>query len=113
MHVNYPPDPLEVTRARRAADKARFEALPPDKCMLCEVEGPDMRGLYVSCGYAVHEAVPEMIDTWLVKEPVGVPFWYLRICKSCRGAFLQHLATWADERKQRRGLEMTTDGGDY
>jgi hypothetical protein len=100
---SYPPDPMEVTRTRRAADKARFEALPPDKCMACGAEGPDMRSLTISCGYALSEAVPAMIDLWEVTGPPGG--WYLRVCKDCRAAFMQRLAGWFEDRKQ--------SGGDY
>lgn len=103
----------DAREQRRAADAARYRGLDADKCQLCGAEGPDKRTLLMSCFYALEEAVPEFIDltdTNLLVDNLG--FYYLRICKTCRGDLLGRLKQWGDERRARRGLPMDHDGGE-
>lgn len=94
---------LDETAARRKADAKRFAKADEQLCMLCWAYGNDKRSLFVSCFYAVHEAVPEAID---LKERG----YYLRICKACRGDFLGKMRQWADERRALRDTPKDHDG---
>ena len=104
-------DLIAESETRRTRDAGRFGALDWDACQLCESRGPDRRSLIVNCGYAVHEVIPEAIDVHSVPDMEGRGY-FLRICKSCRGALLGHLQAWRDERVARRGLPMDEDGDD-
>jgi hypothetical protein len=114
-------DMLEKSKARQRQDAERYANLDHDECQLCGVHGEDKRSLTVECFYAVHEAIPEAIDLFLVNEsdPSSGPLpddqgskqgYYLRICKECRGRFLGHLKTWAEESRAKRGKPMDHDG---
>lgn len=89
-------------------DRGRYENHDGDLCMLCGAHGSDKRNLFVSCLYAIHEVVPEAIDLRAAgTERVG---YYLRICKSCRGRFLEGLGRWRAECIALRGTPMDHDG---
>jgi len=103
---------IEDAKSRRKRDAERWETLDKDACMLCEAAGPDMRSLFLACGYLISEVVPEAIDLEDCPENISSRGWYLRICKSCRGAFLSMLADWKTERIHRRGVAKDSDGGD-
>lgn len=94
---------IQKIQLRRERDKVRFETLDDDLCMLCGAYGPDKRNLVIECFYDVSEAVPEAIDLGLV-DVYNNRGWYLRVCKNCRGEFLDLLADW---RKQRIALRNT------
>jgi len=107
-------DILEKTRIRRERDARRFAALDSDLCMLCGAYGADKRSLFVECGYAVEEAVPEAIDLFAVEnEALRNRGYYLLLCKSCRGALLQHMQEWRNERVALRGAPKDHDGYDW
>lgn len=103
---------VEENNNRRKRDAQRWEDLDQDACMLCEAAGPDMRSLFLACGYLISEVVPEAIDLVDCPEGVSNRGWYLKICKSCRGAFLSMLADWKTKRIHRRGVAKNSDGGD-
>ncbi|KKM26437.1 hypothetical protein LCGC14_1584850 [marine sediment metagenome] len=102
-------DLLEKPEKRRVADKIRYDSLDSDECMLCHAHGADKRPLTIACFYDISEAIPEAIDLWYV-EGMRDRGWYLRICKHCRGALLQHLGTWRADRINRRDLTLNHDG---
>lgn len=95
---------------RRARSAARFEALDPDECQLCGAHGPDKRSLFIDCGYALYEAVDEVIDIRDLELERGRGY-YLLLCKSCRGRLLAALERWAEECRLLRGLPKDSDGG--
>src|SRR6185295_10477255 len=97
-------DILEKTDRRRSEDAERYKNLDEAECMLCHAYGYDKRSLTLNCFYAVEEAVPEVIDLRKCGDDVKALGYYLRICKTCRGALLQHLRQWRDERVARRHL---------
>lgn len=101
---------LDLNRARSERDAKRFEEHDSDLCMLCFACGGDMRSLFVSCLYAVHEAVPEAIDLWLCGEGLKDRGYYLCICKTCRGTFLTMMESWRTERIALREIEKDSDG---
>ena len=92
---------IDAKKKREEAEKKR-EALDGDACMLCDAYGNDKRNWYSSCFYAIDESVPEALD--LEKG------FYLRICKSCRGRYLQLLREWRDECVSLRGQPKDHDG---
>lgn len=105
-------DMIERTDQRRAEDAQRYADLDGDLCQLCHAYGADKRNLFLTCLYAVHEVVPEAIDTYAVEmlpeERRGD--YYLRICKACRAGFLNHLQQWRNERVALRGMPKDHDG---
>jgi hypothetical protein len=104
---------FDKIRERNRNDKRRYEKLDSDECQLCEAYGNDKRSLYIKCFYDVSEAVPEMISLQDVEE-INIAmsnFFYLRICKSCRGSLLGHLREWAASRRTLRGIPKDHDGG--
>lgn len=104
---------IEDTRREREADAKRFEEHDGDLCMLCHAYGADKRNLFMSCLYDLKEVVPEFIDMSDVDKAAGNDFYrgyYLRICKSCRGALLGHLRRWAAERRNLRNTPKNHDG---
>ena len=96
--------------ARRAADAKRYEGADEALCMICWAYGNDKRSLFLSCFYAVHEAIPEAIDLASCGEKLKDRGYYLRICKSCRASLLDHLRRWADERRTLRDTPKDHDG---
>lgn len=99
---------MDWQKERRKSDAERLEKSDGDLCMLCHAYGADKRSLYISCLYAMNEVVPEMIDlTDTDRKQHG---YYLRICKSCRGSLLGHIADWAEERRDRRSMPKDHDG---
>lgn len=97
--------------ARREADAERYAAHDPDLCMLCGAYGADKRSLFVNCGYAVHEFVPEAILLRGLADPeMRRRGYYLNLCKSCRGRLLEKLAEWRAECIGLRGMAMDHDG---
>lgn len=105
-------DMIAKSDARREADAARYTALDSDLCMLCGAYGQDKRSLWMDCGYAIHEAVPEVIDLFAVPTVMKAlkGFYYLHFCKTCRAGLLAHLRRWRDERIAARGTAMDSDG---
>lgn len=102
-------DHLKAAQMRRALDAERYHHSDPDLCMLCGAYGADKRSLRIGCGYAVHEAVPEAIDLFDIPEMREFGY-YLRLCKSCRGALLQHMEQWRRERIELRDQPKDHDG---
>jgi hypothetical protein len=103
-------DIVRETEERRENGARAHKEHDSDLCMLCHAYGADKRSLFVDCFYAIEEAVPEALD---VREVEGIPDgYYLRICKSCRGALLGHLQEWRNERVARRSVPKDDDGGD-
>lgn len=101
---------LEALLAERAEyeqrSKEAYDQMDGDLCMLCHAYGQDKRNLRVECMYAVEEVVPEALSL----RDEGAHYYYLRICKSCRGALLDHMATWREERVALRGRPKDHDG---
>jgi hypothetical protein len=96
---------------RRQADAKRFEELDGDLCMLCGAYGADKRSIFMSCLYAIYEVLPEAIQLWYVPGFEEVKHqYYLRVCKSCRGAWLGKLEEWRKDRMALRGQAKTHDG---
>ncbi len=93
---------LDKIKENRNADAKAFEALDKDLCMLCGAYGADKRSWQSSCFYAIDEAVPEALD---LKDG-----FYLRICKSCRGRYLEGLRRWREECVGLRGFTKDHDG---
>ena len=104
---------LDRTRNRQFDDAERYDSLDPDECQLCGAYGADKRTLRLSCFYAVHEVVPEAVDLaeCNVPEPLR-SFYYLRICKNCRGELLSALGEWRDAMVARRDAPKDHDGHD-
>lgn len=105
---------LEERKQRSKVDAKRFHDLDSDLCQLCEAKGEDKRSLWIQCFYDVKEVLPEAID---LDQAVGISddlrdFYYLRICKACRGDLLSLLGLWRNKRIERRGLPMDHDGND-
>lgn len=96
--------------AQREKDRQRYESQDDDLCMICHAYGSDKRSLFVSCGYQMKEAVPEMIDLFACGESVKGRGYYLNLCKSCRGSLLVHFREWANERRELRPLPKDHDG---
>ena len=103
---------LDAHDRRRAHDAERYATHHDDLCMLCHAYGSDKRSLFLRCLYAVNEAVPEAIDTFAVETlPEALRgFYYLRICKSCRGRLLGHLRDWRGECMVMRPVLKDHDG---
>ena len=105
-------DYLARIKERRAADAKRYAELDEALCMICGAYGADKRSFWLSCFYAVNEVVPEVIDTFDVPDmPERMRgFYYLRICKVCRGNMLGKLKEWRDEGIAKRGMKLDHDG---
>jgi hypothetical protein len=97
---------------RRERDAKRYADHDHDLCMLCHAYGADKRSLFIACGYAVHEAVPEAIDLYGVEGELQNRGYFLCLCKSCRGALLGHLQEWRNEQIARRNVPKDHDGRD-
>jgi len=104
-------DLLTRTLERREQDAKRYRELDMDSCILCDAYGADKRSLFIDCLYDISEVIPEAIDLHGCGESLKNRGWYLRICKSCRGALLAHLLEWRTERAALRGLPKGHDGG--
>lgn len=100
---------LQASVERRAAGAAAFAARDQDLCMLCGAHGPDKRSLFIDCGYAVYEVVPEVLDVQDLELKRGRGY-YLLICKSCRASLLTKMQEWRDERVSLRDLPKDHDG---
>ena len=100
---------INESEERREQDRIRYEQHDSNRCMLCHAEGYDMRSLLIRCFYAVHEFVPEVIDLFLTGSDYK-DFYYLRICKTCRGDLLTTLGAWAERRKSLRSVPKDSDG---
>lgn len=74
-----------------------------DICVLCHAHGPDKRTLIMACVYHITEMVPEA-------ELHEDKLYYARICKTCRGEFLDGLRVWRDQCVRRRALDKDHDG---
>lgn len=98
---------LAERKATRDAGAQAYRDHDEDLCMLCHAHGEDKRSLRIECFYAVDEVVPEALDLSLVEGEGG---YYLRICKSCRGALLDRLAEWREERVALRSALKDHDG---
>lgn len=104
-------DIIKETERRRAHDAERYAAHDPDLCMLCHAYGADKRSLFVACGYAVYEAVPEAISLHACpNEVLRNRGYYLLLCKSCRSRLLGHMQQWRDECVALRGQPKDHDG---
>lgn len=101
---------LEAQAAQREADAMRFERVEQNVCMVCRTEGPDKRNLIVSCLYDVREVAPEFIDLDGIKGELKGHGFYLRICKTCRAAFLSAVGAWFRARASLRGVHLGPDG---
>lgn len=97
----------KATRERRERDAETHAQLDKDLCMLCHAHGEDKRSLRIECFYAVEEVVPEALDLYDVGGEWG---YFLRICKSCRGALLDRLGEWRNERVALRDQPKDHDG---
>lgn len=111
-------DPLDFlgrmvaeTKAKREADADTFLLRDTDLCMLCHAYGADKRSLFIDCGYAIHEVLPEVLDIRDVEPKLerGNAY-YLLICKSCRGRLLTMLGQWGDDCKALRSESKDHDG---
>ncbi len=102
---------LAEKEARKKRDVERWKDHDGDLCMLCHAYGADKRSLFVACFYDVHEVVPEVIDLHgCDTERKG---YYLRICKTCRGEFLEMMRSWRADRVAERETPKDHDGSDY
>lgn len=101
------------TNARRETDAKRFLESDRDLCMICWAYGEDKRSMYLSCGYAVNEAVPEALDTFGVGHDYVGRGYFLNLCKSCRASMLGHMRAFADERRALRNVPKDHDGHVY
>lgn len=102
-------DLIEKSNLRRERDAETYHALDAEECMLCNAYGADKRSLFIDCGYAIHEVVPEAPDIRALVLDRGRGY-YLLICKSCRGRLLGALQGWANECRSLRGLPKDHDG---
>ena len=103
-------DIIRCNQERRKADAKRFRESDDNLCMLCHAYGEDKRSLFISCFYAVEEAVPEAIDLFDCGKHLSDRGYYLRICKSCRARFLGMLREWRNECVSLRDLPKDHDG---
>jgi hypothetical protein len=106
-------DIINESKVRRAADAIRYQKLDDDECQICHAHGEDKRSWFMTCLYAVHEAIPEAIELADVPDSnkrVNADY-YLRLCKSCRGEFLSALGEAANRRRALRGTRLDSDGG--
>lgn len=106
-------DWLNDLNAKRAKDAQRFYEQDDDLCMICHAYGADKRSLFIECLYAIEEVVPEAIELFAVEGPVKERHksgYYLRVCKSCRGALLGKMQEWRNERVALRGEPKDHDG---
>src|SRR3990167_1838455 len=94
---------IEESDLRRERDAQAFTCLDADEGMLCDAYGAGKRDLFIDCGYAVHEVVPEALAIRKLSLERGKGY-YLLICKSCRGRLLGALQGWANECRSLRGL---------
>lgn len=86
---------LDRSKKRRERDAKLYAESDSDLCMLCHAYGADKRTWWVSCFYAIHEVVPEALDTFAVpEEQKKHSGYFLWLCKSCRGRFLDMLGKW-------------------
>lgn len=99
---------LESLQRRKEQDAQAFAEHDEDLCMLCHAHGEDKRSLRVSCFYDVKEVLPEALYVQEGTPPASV--FYLRICKACRGRFLQLLAVWRESCLDMRRLPKDHDG---
>lgn len=104
-------DYLDQLQAKRERDARRWLELDSDECMLCGAYGADKRSLFLDCGYAVSEVLPEILDIRALDPPLerGKAY-YLLICKSCRGRLLGKIEEWGDECRRLRGEPKDHDG---
>lgn len=89
-----------------------------ESCARCGDVGPDLRTLWMACGYAMHEFPVPFKQVAIVgrlakyegerdtsmgrvpafAEPDGEerrrPFYTLRVCKSCRASWLEAITAW-------------------
>ena len=93
---------------KAARDAKLFEEHDRDLCMLCHAYGADKRSLFIRCGYRIDEIVPEFLD--LHKTVSSKLHYYINICKSCRGALLDMLVDWREERVALRSVAKDHDG---
>ena len=100
---------LAQGRVRRERGAETFRTLDSDECMLCDAYGADKRNLFIDCGYAVNEVVPEVLDIYDLELEHGRGY-YLLICKSCRARLLGALQGWANQCRSLRGLAKNHDG---
>ena len=103
-------DYVDSVKQRRRDDAKRFEELDGNLCMLCHARGGDMRSFIVSSGYNMGEVVGEMIDLHEVEGNLNGRGWYLRTCKSCRGALLTAIMEAAAACREKRKFEVDSDG---
>ena len=95
---------------KREIDAIRFRILNEDGCQLCNAKGQNMRNLFLECLYDLNEYIPELIDTDMVRNTMYRGTYYLRICKSCRARFLNHLKEWREECVALRACKKDSDG---
>lgn len=100
---------IEDTKRRRARDAATFNELDEDLCMICHAYGPDKRGFFLDCGYAVYEVVPEALDIRDAGLERGSGY-FLRLCKTCRSQILEVMGEWAKLRRLERSQPKDHDG---
>lgn len=101
---------IAIDKQRTIDDALRYKELDENQCQLCHAEGPDKRSLFISCLYAVHEVVSEVIDLRGCDESVNDRGYYLRICKSCRSRLLTMLGEWRRICIENRELPKDHDG---
>ena len=100
---------MEELQRRQERDARAYEQSDDALCMLCHAYGNDKRSLWLSCFYDVKEVMPEALDVFAVPTLKGRGY-YLRLCKSCRGRFLDMLGQWRKACVDLRGLPKDHDG---
>lgn len=102
-------DWLEDLKKQREADAEKFRTCDDDLCMICHAYGADKRSLFISMFYQLKEVAPEFIELFAVEEFKDRGY-YLRLCKSCRGAVMSALREAFNLRRRLRGTLLDHDG---
>ena len=102
---------LDPINERRSHDAKRYAELDSDLCQVCHAYGADKRSFMIRTGYDMAEGVPEFVDMFAVpgKEELK-GFFFLNICKSCRGDLIGSIITWFKHRSALRGEPKDHDG---
>lgn len=93
------------------SDAKAYKENDGDKCQVCHAYGEDKRNLIVKCFYEIKEVVPEALNLREADVDEALrDFYYLRICKSCRGDFLGKMKEWRDARVALQDTPKDHDG---
>lgn len=64
-----------------------------ERCQRCDTESADLRALMLNCLWDLEETgMPFVVYDHIASD--GRKFYALRICKDCRGLFIQALTWW-------------------